>query len=92
MDPGAETAPAPSWNCSVKLWVRAAQGQPMGAPPNASVQGWEAGFMPEAWGMRPSFGQPGATQLNQSVIPLEYRPQATSTPAVGCGTRQMLKL
>ena len=48
--------------------------------------------MPEAWGMRPSFGQPGATQLNQSMILPEYRPQAMSTHAVGRGTSQMLKL
>ena len=32
-----------------------------------------------AWEMWPSFKQPGTTQLNQSVIPPEYRPQATST-------------
>jgi len=61
-------------------------------PPNATAQGWEVGFMPEARGTRPPYGQPGATQLNQSMIPPEYRPQVTSTPAVGRGTRQMLKL
>jgi len=56
------------------------------------MQGWKAGFMPEARGMRPSFGQPGATQLNQSIIPPECCSQVTSTPAIGRGTRQMLKL
>jgi len=71
-DPGAGTAPAP--NCLVESLVRAPQGQPMGVPPNTSAQGWEVGFIPEAWGTRPPIGQPGANQLNQSMIPPEYRP------------------
>jgi len=48
--------------------------------------------MPEARGTWPSFGQSGVTQFNQSMIPSEYCPQMTSTPAVGRGSRQMLKL
>jgi len=48
IDPGAGTAPVLNWNRSVELWVRAPQGHPTGAPPNASAQGWEVGFMPEA--------------------------------------------
>jgi len=76
----------------MESWVRAPQGQPTGVPPNAAAQGWEAGFIPEARGTWPSFGRSGMTQLNQSVIPQEYHPQVTSTPAVGRGTRQMLRL
>jgi len=79
-DPGAGTAPAPNWNCPVESWVRVPQGQPTGVPPNTSAQGWEAGFIPEAWGTRPLIRQPGANQLDQSTIPSEYRPWVTSTP------------
>jgi len=64
----------------------------MGAPPNASAQGWEAGFIPEARGMQPLVSQPGTSQLDQSTTPPEPRPSATSTPAAGRNSRQMLKL
>jgi len=64
----------------------------MGVPPNATAAGWEAGFIPEAQGTQPPTGQPGANQLDQSTVPSESRPPATSTPAVGRGTRQLLKL
>ena len=37
-------------------------------------------------------GKSGANQLNQSMIPPDSHPQATSTRAVGRGSRQMLKL
>jgi len=47
-DPGAVTAPAPNQNRPVESWVRAPQGQPTGVLPNASAQGWEAGFTLEA--------------------------------------------
>jgi len=91
-DPGAGTAPAPNWNHPVESWVRAPQGQPMAVPPNTSASGWEAGFILEARGTRPPIGQPGANQLDQSTITSESRPPATSTPAAGRGSRQMLKL
>jgi len=42
----ARTAPVPNWNPPVESWVP--QGQSTGVPPNASLQGWEAGFIPEA--------------------------------------------
>jgi len=64
----------------------------MGVPPNASAQGWEAGFTPETRGMQPPVGQPGTDQTNQSTTPSESRPSATSAPAAGRGSRQMLKL
>jgi len=64
----------------------------MGVPPNATATGWEAGFIPEARGMQPPTGQSGVNQLVQSTVPSESHPSVTSTPAVGRGTRQMLKL
>ena len=64
----------------------------MGAPPNASAQGWEAGFIREARGTQPPDSQPGTSQLDQSTTPSEPRPSATSNPAAGRGSRQMLKL
>jgi len=45
---GAGTAPAPNWNHPVESLVQAPQGQATGVPPNASAQGWEAGFIPKA--------------------------------------------
>jgi len=64
----------------------------MGVPPNASAQGWEAGFTPEARGTQPPVSQPRTTQSDQSTTPSEPRPSVTSTPAAGRGSRQMLKL
>jgi len=56
------------------------------------MNSWEAGFMPEAQGMQPAIGQVGVPQLNQSAMPPEYQPQASSTPAGGHTSRQMLKV
>jgi len=49
MDPGAGMAPAPIWNRPVESWVRGPPGQLSGVPCNAIAQGWETGFIPEAW-------------------------------------------
>jgi len=43
VDPGVGTATAPILNRLVELWVRAPPGQLLGAPPNATAQGWEVG-------------------------------------------------
>jgi len=64
----------------------------MGVPPNASAQGWEAGFIPEARGTQPPIGQTGVSQHDQTTTPSESRLPVTSTPAAGRGSRQMLKL
>jgi len=56
MNPGTGTVPVPILNHPVESWVQAPLGQLSGAPPNASAQAWEAGFMPESRGMRPSTG------------------------------------
>jgi len=61
-------------------------------PPNASAQGWEAGFIPEARGTRPPVGQTGVSQADQTTIPSESRPPTTLTPAAGRGSHQLLKL
>jgi len=50
------------------------------------------GFTSEARGMRPSIEQTGVNQSDQLVVSSESRPLVTSTPAVGRGSRQMLKL
>jgi len=63
-----------------------------GCPPNASAQGWEAGFIPEARGMRPLIVQSGVNQQDQATTPSESRPPETSTPVAGRSSRQMLKL
>jgi len=50
------------------------------------------GFTSEARGTRPPTEQTGVHQSDQSVVSSELRPPVTSTPVVGRGSRQMLKL
>jgi len=92
VDGGTGAAPAPSWNHSTGLWVRAPQALSTEVLPNVSAESWEVGFMHETRGTRPPVGPVGALQLNQVATPPEYRPQATSTPASARTSRQLLKL
>jgi len=92
MDTGAGMASVPGWNCSIGSWVRAPQVPSTSTQTNVAVRGWQAGFIPEAQGTLLSFGPMGTSQLNQLLVPPEYRPQAASTPAGGRMTCQMLKL